>query len=557
MASVTDTPKTDSIERQLVPAIRVILGISALALGSVFPLVPQRHIVVFKVVLAFYVAYGSSICALTLLRSPLMQFVDSWAHWVDVGSYVCLIALSDAGRSIFSFGLLFAIGVASWRRGYASGLRVTAISTVLFTLVAAFSLTNSDLSNFLFCLICLLALGNLIAYLGDLKISQERRLKLFKELTSLSNPRLGFDHMIGSFMERLRTFSDADVCLLITQDPGTTEYTFRRAQRSDPESATRVEPIEEPFARLLHALPSKRPIVYAAKRSMRLLGPGKNNGAHQLVDSALLESREVREVLAGLEVRSFVGVPVRNGSQAFRALYLFSSQKRLFRESDAGFLHELVDHVVPLIDAGGLVDRLASSAAEEERRRIGRDLHDSIIQPYIGFQLGLVGIRGKLVTGEAKVLEDIKRLIEITGEGILDLRNYVNRLKGGGRHTGSLVPALRRLAAKFADVHGLPVEIDVKSDIPMGDRLAAELFQIVTEGLSNVKRHTQAQRAAARLARDDGHIMLRIENDNPSGQVPPAFTPRSITDRATALGGETHIETLAHAGTAVVIRIPL
>jgi signal transduction histidine kinase len=556
MASFTDSVKIGSIERQFVPAIRLILATSALAVGSFVPLVSQRHMAAFKAILVFYAAYGSSMCVLAFRRSPLLQSVDTWSHWVDVSSYACLIALTVGGRGVFSFGLLFAIGVASLRQGYASGLRLTAVSAVLFSLIHVLSQPNSDLGHFLFSLVGLVALGTLIAYLGGVKILQERRYKLFRELTSLANPRLGIDRMIGSFLERLRVFYNAEVCLLITYDPATAEYTLRRAHRSDPDSAACVEPLEEPVARLMHVLPSKRPIVFAGRPWIRL-SSRQDKESRESADPALLESEEVGAVLAVTKVRSFVGVPVHNGAKASRALYLFSHRERVFHESDAVFLHELVDHVIPLIDAIGLVDQLASSAAEEERRRIGRDLHDSIIQPYIGFQLGLVGIQGKLAIGDANVIADIRRLIEITAQGILDLRNYVNRLRGGGKHRGSLVPALRRLAARFADEHGISVQIDAKEDIPMGDRLAAELFQIVAEGLSNVRRHTQARRVTARLGRDNGHIMLRIENDNPTGHVPPAFTPRSITDRASALGGHAHIEALGQAGTSVVIRIPL
>jgi signal transduction histidine kinase len=553
MSSGMDSPKPGSIERRLVPAVRLILATSALLIGFFVPLSPERHVAVFTVVLILYIGYSSLIYALALRRSPLMQFVGRWVPWVDVGGYAFLIGLSGGARSVLSLGLFFAILVASLRRGYASGLRVTVASAFLFAAGNFLGLPNSDLDNFWFSLICLVALGYLMARLGGLAISQERQLALLRELTSLSNPRFGIDHAIGSFMERLRAFYDSDACLFVVYDPATGEHSLRRAHVADPKSATRAEPIQERLARLLQALPAEQAIVYTAKPRMSL-NLGKSHCASR--GQAFLES-EGNEVLTGLKVRSFIAVPIHSCSKASRVLYLFSRRQRVFRDSDVRFLHELIDHVIPLIDTVGLVDRLASTAGEEERTRIGRDLHDTTIQHYIGLQLGLVAIRTKLAMGTHNVKEDIEHLIDITNLGIADLRSYIDRLRGVDNPAGSLVPALQRFATKFADANGIAVEIDAKEDIPIGDRLAAELFQIVAEGLSNVRRHTQARRARARLRRDDRHIMLRIENDNPNGQLPLPFTPRSITDRAMALGGHAHVEALGQAGTAVVIMIPL
>lgn len=69
---------------------------------------------------------------------------------------------------------------------------------------------------------------------------------------------------------------------------------------------------------------------------------------------------------------------------------------------------QLIEHVLPVIDNIRLVDRLASAAAEEERRRIARDLHDRIVQPYIGLQLGLAAVRQRLATA-GEVTADVDR----------------------------------------------------------------------------------------------------------------------------------------------------
>ena len=88
----------------------------------------------------------------------------------------------------------------------------------------------------------------------------------------------------------------------------------------------------------------------------------------------------------------------------------------------------------------------------------------------------------------------------------------------------------------------------------MSDRLAAEAFQIVREGLSNVHRHTSARSAAVRLLSRDR--MLVIEVGNEAAQAATPFTPRSIMERAEALGGKARV--IADGGSTVVrSEIPL
>lgn len=71
----------------------------------------------------------------------------------------------------------------------------------------------------------------------------------------------------------------------------------------------------------------------------------------------------------------------------------------------------------------------------------------------------------------------------------------------------------------------------------MSDRLAAEVFQIVNEGMSNICKHTTARNGYIELACTAGQLTVRIENEC-SGQPVLDFTPSSIAERAAALGGK-------------------
>jgi hypothetical protein len=272
------------------------------------------------------------------------------------------------------------------------------------------------------------------------------------------------------------------------------------------------------------------------------------------------------------------------------------------------------------------VDRLASDAADSERQRIARDIHDSVIQPYIGLELGIAAACQKIARGDTDVTNDLERLLKMVQTGVADLRHYMGELKDASGHGDSLVAAVRRFAAKFAEASGIEVQIEGASDIRVNDRLAAEVFQMVVEGLSNIRRHTPALRATVGLECSHGHLILWIENDGANeeinyerttvnktvnkrahkdvktnnkkiankvadievanevpdkanhqefldksttaknvdemteiadGTLPVAFTPRSISERATALGGQAQVELREDGGAVVVVDIPL
>jgi signal transduction histidine kinase len=258
-----------------------------------------------------------------------------------------------------------------------------------------------------------------------------------------------------------------------------------------------------------------------------------------------------------LDASAFLAVPLRYGSAAEGRLYLTSAERHVFDETDIDFLVQVINHFTPMIENIRLVDRLASDAAEVERRRIMLDIHDSVIQPYIGLQLGLTAIDQKLAAGDANVRGDIQLLVEQIGNVVTNLRGYMHGLKRIAQPEDTLLPSVRRFAVTFTATTGIAVDVVAMGNIHINDRLAAALFQMVIEGLSNVRRHTPAMQATIVFARRENSVVLRIEDISVNGWKSAPFTPRSITERATALGGQVHVARRDDGGSNVIVEIPL
>jgi signal transduction histidine kinase len=220
---------------------------------------------------------------------------------------------------------------------------------------------------------------------------------------------------------------------------------------------------------------------------------------------------------------------------------------------------QVFEQVRPILDNIQLIDLLASNAAEQERKRLALDIHDSVIQPYLGLHYKLAAIRNKLASNEDSVAEDIERLFQMTANEVAGLRGFVRDLKGTNGHNEDFQSAIQRIASQFIEHYDIDVRVEYLNKINIDDRLAAELIQIIYEGLSNIRKHTQATHSIIRFNCSDTTLNLEIENDSTGIEGTPAapFIPRSITERSISLGGRALVEQQTDGRTRVKIEIPL
>jgi signal transduction histidine kinase len=529
--------------------MRLILASSALLIVYIDPSEPDRFARVTYGALILYVIYSALLYLNFFSTGSRLRPPRSWAHWVDVCWYLVFIALSSGTNSIFIFFFFFAILVASFEWGFAAGLRVAIVSATLFTVIGyatAPAEPQFQLNRFLLRPIYLLVLGYLIAYWGGYEIKLKQRLQFLKDITRLSNPRFGVERTIHSALEQFRSFYDADKCVLILSGEDPDLYYLRRVNRPSDNQKVLPEMITPEIASIFLLPSAQQAVIYASRMS-------SGSFLYDIETGETSKRSQSFAVIANmLEANAFVSVPVNYRKQTSGRLYITGAQ---FGQTDIDFILQAIYQIMSVLENIRLIDHLATDAAEREREKIARDLHDGIIQPYIGLQFGLTALKQKLERGDDDLLEHLKVLSELTVKGIVDLRHYVGEVKAGEHNRSVLIlPALKRFASKFSAATGIDVKVDGPEDMTLNDRLAGEIFHMVTEGISNIRRHTTAQFARAELTNDDGiNLVLRIENESPLSVF---FHPRSLADRANALGGQLSVETIDNR-TVVTISIPL
>jgi signal transduction histidine kinase len=256
------------------------------------------------------------------------------------------------------------------------------------------------------------------------------------------------------------------------------------------------------------------------------------------------------------QVSSFICLPVR--VSAVNARICIAREQGCFTSVDLLDVAPLAEQVRTVMESVYFGERLAMDLARHERRQISRDLHDSAIQPFIGLKLGLEAMRRR-VAEEDHLVKDLDDLIAIAGAGIEELREYIGALRtaSANRIADDLASAVRCQAKKFSALYGIEATVIASGDLSISGPMQHEVIQIIREGLSNIRRHTAANRAAIHIRQGDGRLLLEIRNGN-RGQARPwrGFVPRSISERAKELGGRVRVNR-RNGHTVVAVELPI
>jgi len=537
---------------RMLPSMRLAVSATLLAITMV-----NESGVPHCLPLCLYTAYSAVVYMVALRQRRFMRILSLWEHWVDLGWFASLAACAPMSH-VYQLGLLFPVLVAAIRAGFRTALLVTTAAAIVCAGLEMASITH-DASAGLKVPVCggtLFVLGYMLARWGGFEIRLKRRLEFLAETAKTSNPRLGAEHIFDSMMKRLRRFYDAEACVLVMRETESAEMTLRRSVRRGGAMTTGPEPIPQALAARLLELPPGSAAIYRSPIAMIGFGFAYYREYSMTEGRGSMEGRgPSRKIAAALDAESFVCAPVVYRDQIVGRLFLTSTRRRTFEDSDMYFILQVIEQVIPVVDNTRLVDRLILEAAPEDRKKIARDLHDQVIQPYLGIRIGLNAL-GRKAEAAGIGSEEIDRLLEISESGLSDLRRFVSELRNGANHQTDLPSAVRQFAKRFGDATGISIQVDVDNDFSISGSIAAEAFLFIREGLSNIRRHTQSSNARIGLACPNGELELRIEDMGNGHQTEP-FLPRSIAERAEALGGRSKVEPGPNGGSSVIIQVPL
>ncbi|MGV3609224.1 MAG: sensor histidine kinase [Planctomycetaceae bacterium] len=225
--------------------------------------------------------------------------------------------------------------------------------------------------------------------------------------------------------------------------------------------------------------------------------------------------------------------------------------------------------VKPLQETASLRQKMlafAFSAQEAERRRIARDLHDSLGQSLTSLLVGLRTIEESSL--DQKVIEQVQELRRIGADTHDEVRRLARGLRPSLLDDLGLLPALERYLDEIAATHHIQTELiqNCKSTVRLPDEVETAAYRIVQEAMTNSIRHGAAARIQVELQCSPRNLMIKICDDGKgfdvasalkSGNSSSPFGLLSLQERAYLLGGEAKITSHPSAGTVVQVNIPL
>lgn len=211
---------------------------------------------------------------------------------------------------------------------------------------------------------------------------------------------------------------------------------------------------------------------------------------------------------------------------------------------------ELVQRVKDLTESRAKV----VDAAEAERKRIERDLHDGAQQRLVAMSITLGRATSRLKkSGDEttqKLVEDVRRE---TLHAITELRNLARGLHPPVLTDRGLEAALSAVAA----LAPVPVRLDVQVDPRPSATVEAVAYFMVTEALTNVAKHANASRAWVEIRRDDDQLNIKIGDDGQGGADPTRGSGLAgLEGRVSGVDGRLRISSPVGGPTVIEVDIP-
>lgn len=295
---------------------------------------------------------------------------------------------------------------------------------------------------------------------------------------------------------------------------------------------------------------------------------GEAAGTGEIVSSSDLasEPRLSRAACRDEALGSLICIPLRARDRTLGILTLYANRSHAFSKLDPDWLVLIGQQIGIAIENALLYARVRDSAVKEERERIAQEIHDGIAQSLAYLNLETKKLEKSLKTHPApRALAELGQIREVIRGTYEEVRELLVDFRMKFKNGEDLRASLDRYLKEFGERTGLRARLACPESLPpLTDRVQHQIFRVVQEALSNVRKHASAREVAISISRTGGRLDICVRDDG-SG-----FDPRSISrsayfhqglaimrERVESLHGKIRLDSVPGRGTTVRVSVPL
>lgn len=200
------------------------------------------------------------------------------------------------------------------------------------------------------------------------------------------------------------------------------------------------------------------------------------------------------------------------------------------------------------------------SAVLEERKRLARDLHDSVSQQLFAIHMCASSISKLREVNPKQADQVLLQLVTMSSTAQQQMRKFIAHLRPMELENRSLLEALSHWYPDYCRQNNIQGKLDYRIEAPLSEAKEHQLFLIIQEGMANIVKHAQCESCQLTLYETESQVIMTLQDDG-IGFKPKALSRKSyglstMQERAQKLSGLTEIISKEGGGTIVKVTIP-
>lgn len=254
-----------------------------------------------------------------------------------------------------------------------------------------------------------------------------------------------------------------------------------------------------------------------------------------------------------------MSIPLKISTHPYGVLSFYYRDERTFSNDDLLLAQSFAEQVALAIENARLRDRAEQAGAAAERGRLAHDLHDSVTQTLFSASL-IAEVLPKLWERDQVIASDqLQELRKLTRGAMAEMRTLLLELRPETLNKAPLSETLRHLVDSTIGRAGIPVELNINSDLNLPPDVKVAMYRIAQEALNNVAKHADAKQAEIHIRQSEQILIMEIRDDGIGFQIDDVQSAslglNIMQERADIIGAVLSINSQPDKGTCIRVEV--